>query len=132
MKDQAKQTVSDFLMAVQQGDLEKLAMLIHPEVIWEQPGNSRISGTKHSSAEVFQMVGSMFALSGNTLTLSDIGPITVHGNHVACQLHWTASQVSGKELDVTNIDIYRVEEGKITGVKIYTADQQQEDLFWGM
>jgi len=131
MKNEAKQVVTDFLNAVQVADIEKLNTLLHPDVQWSQPGNSRISGIKHSSNEVFQMVGKMFELSANTLKLTDIKSICVSGNKVACLLHWNAAQPAGGILDVDNIDVYTVENGKIIKVEVFTADEAKEEMFWG-
>jgi ketosteroid isomerase-like protein len=131
MKNEAQQVVTDFLSAVQVADIEQLNALLHPDVEWSQPGNSRISGIKYSSNEVFQMVGKMFELSANTLKLTDIKSICVSGNKVACLLHWNAAQPAGGILDVDNIDVYTVENGKITKVEVFTADEPKEEMFWG-
>jgi ketosteroid isomerase-like protein len=131
MKNEAQQVVTDFLNAVKVADIEQLNALLHPDVQWSQPGNSRISGIKHSSNEVFQMVGKMFELSANTLKLTDIKSICVSGNKVACLLHWNAAQPAGGILDVDNIDVYTVENGKIIKVEVFTADEPKEEMFWG-
>lgn len=131
MKNEAKEVVTEFLKAIQVADLEQLNALLHPQVEWNQPGKNRISGIKHSSTEVFQMVGKMFELSANTLKLTDIKSVCISGNRVACLLHWNASQPAGGILDVDNIDVYTVENGKIIKVEIFTADEAKEELFWG-
>ena len=130
MTNEAKQVATEFLNAVQQINTEKIGLLLHPDVIWSQPGNNSISGIKQSSAEVFQMVGNMFELSANTLKLAEIKSITVNSNKVACLLSWKAVKPSGEVLDVDNIDEYTVEDGKITHVEVFTADEAQEDKFW--
>ncbi|MEP6614422.1 MAG: nuclear transport factor 2 family protein [Mucilaginibacter sp.] len=131
MKNEAKLVVTKFLTAVQQGDNAKLAQLIHPDIIWSQPGSNCLSGTKHSNAEVFQMVGKMFELSANTLRLSNFKSISVNGNKIACLLHWNAAQPAGGILDIDNIDVYTVENGQITKAEIFTADEDGENRFWG-
>ncbi|MEO6632918.1 MAG: nuclear transport factor 2 family protein, partial [Mucilaginibacter sp.] len=131
MKNEAKLVVTKFLTAVQQGDNEKLAQLIHPDIIWSQPGSNCLSGTKHSNAEVFQMVGKMFERSANTLRLSNFKSISVNGNKIACLLHWNAAQPAGGILDIDNIDVYTVENGQITKAEIFTADEDGENRFWG-
>lgn len=130
MENQAKQVVSDFLTAVQTGDQAKLAASLHPNVEWNQPGSHRFSGTKKSSTAVFQMVGGMVELTANTLAMTDIKVLTVNGNRVACLIHWKAVQPTGVVLDVDNIDVYTVENGKIIDATIYSADIAQEDYFW--
>lgn len=123
--------VREFLFAVQQGDHEKLKTLLHPNVQWEQPGNNRLSGTKKSMAEVFEMGRIMGEWSEKTVKLAAIRQCGVNGNTVAVQLRWTAAQPTGNVLDVSNIDIYTVENGKITQVKIFSENILQEDRFWG-
>jgi ketosteroid isomerase-like protein len=130
MKNEAKVVVTEFLTAVQQGNLEKVGALLHADVEWSQPGQNKVSGLKRSSGEVFQMVGTMFQLSSNTLQLTKFSTLSTNNNSVACLLHWNASQ-SGQELDVDNIDVYTVEQGKIVQVEIFSADEARENLFWG-
>jgi uncharacterized protein len=130
MENQALQTVNEFLTAVQKGDFAKLGVLLHPELEWDQPGDNRFSGVKKSAKEVFQMVGGMFEMAANTLALTEVKVLAVNGNSVACLLHWKAAHPLGNSLDVDNIDVYRVEGGKIVKATIYSADLQQENLFW--
>lgn len=130
MENHAKTIVTEFLTAVQSGDNERVAALLNPAVKWDQPGQNAISGPKNSAAEVFGMVGKMFELSENTLSLKEFKPVSVNGNDVACVLRWQASKASGLVLDVENIDVYSVNNGQIVSAKIFTADQEAEDLFW--
>lgn len=131
MRNQALNAVNEFLTAVQKGDNQKLGALLHPDVKWEQPGNNKLSGNKRNITEVFQMVGGMFEASANTLALTDIKVLAVNGNSVAALIHWKATAPGGKVLDVDNIDVYTVENGQIVHAKIYTADAEMEDTFWG-
>ena len=127
----AKSIVQEFLEAVQTGNFEKVGTLVHPEVIWDQPGSNQFSGRKRSLPEVFQMVGGMFQSSGNTLALTEIKTLAVCGDSVSCLLHWRARSASGAELDVDNIDVYTVDGGVITSARVFSADLEQEDQFWG-
>ncbi|WP_089783644.1 nuclear transport factor 2 family protein [Chitinophaga sp. YR573] len=131
MKNEATHVVNEFLSAVKRVDTEKLGELLHPDVEWKQPGNNSISGIKRSRNEVFQMVGKMFELSANTVKLTDIKSISANGNKVACLLHWNATHPAGAILDVDNIDVYTVEDGKIVRAEIFTVDEAGEDQFWG-
>lgn len=131
MENQAKQVVIQFLTAVQHGDHQTLAALLDPAIEWEQPGSNRFSGFKRDMTEVFQMVGGMFEHTGNTLKLAQIKEIAVSGNSVACLIHWTAAHPDGARLAVDNIDVYTVTGGRIVKAKVYTADTEQEDSFWG-
>jgi ketosteroid isomerase-like protein len=128
---QPDQVVREFLFAVQQHDREKVKSLLHPQVQWKQPGNNRLSGTKRSADEVMEMGHIMGEWSERTLRLASIDECGTNGNTVAVRLRWTAAQPTGKVLDVGNVDIYTVANGKITHVTIYSEDIFQEDRFWG-
>lgn len=130
MENESKQIVNSFLSAVQAGDHAKLAELLSPEIRWEQPGNSQVSGIKHSNIEVFQMVGKMFEISANTLRLAAVESVTAHNDEVACLLRWEATKPTGETLAVDNIDIYEVKNGQIINAKIFTADIGAENEFW--
>ena len=130
MENQAMKIVSRFVTAVQQGDQETIADLLHPEIQWHQPGKNRFSGTKNSSNEVFQMVGGMFEISENTFALTDIKFLGLNGDTVASVLHFKASRPNAV-LDVDNIDVYKVKDGKIVSATIYSDDIDQENSFWG-
>jgi ketosteroid isomerase-like protein len=131
MNKEAKQVVTAFLTAVQQGNNEVLPTLLHPSIQWSQPGNNILSGTKQSLPEVFAMVGKMFGLSANTLRLAEFKTLSTNGNKVACVLQWTATRPGGESLDVANIDVYTVEDGQVIKAEIFTADEEAEDAFWG-
>jgi len=130
MENETLKVTGAFLNAVQTMNMEQLAALLLPEVKWSQPGSNAVSGRRQSAAEVFQMVGKMFELSGNTLALAEIKVLAVNGNQAACHLRWTASKASGETLNVDNIDVYTIEGGKITEAVVYTADIGQENAFW--
>ena len=131
MDNQAAQTVKTFLTAIQQGNQQTLATIIHPDIQWHQPGTNRFSGIKTSGTAVFQMVVGMIEASAHTLNLTDIKQVTVNGNKVACLVHWQAAQPGGGTLNVDNIDVYTVENGKIVEATVYSEDIAQEDYFWG-
>lgn len=131
METDPKRVIELFLTAVRQGDHGQLAALLHPDVRWQQPGNNRFSGEKRSGTEVFGMVGGMAEVAANTLRLADNQVLAVNGNRVACLLHWHATPPAGRVLDVDNIDVYTVENGKIVRVEVYSANIEQEDDFWG-
>jgi uncharacterized protein len=125
------QVVKEFLTAYMEHNGEKFTSLLHPDVIWVQPGDNRVSGVKKSKAELLQMGAKFAELSARTLKLVDVKYFSPVGNTVVCILHWTATQPTGGILDVKNIDVYTVENGKIILVKVFSEDILHEDRFWG-
>jgi uncharacterized protein len=125
------EVVKTFLTAYMQKDHKTFVDLLHPNVVWEQPGENSVSGVKQSKTELLQMGARMSELSAKTLTLNDVQYFSPNGNNVVCILHWTASQPTGSILDIRNVDVYTVENGKITRAKIYSEYIEKENAFWG-
>ncbi|MBA4057663.1 MAG: nuclear transport factor 2 family protein, partial [Marivirga sp.] len=121
----------DFLTAYVAGDHQKFSDLLHPDVIWLQPGNNRVSGIKKTKTELLQMGAKMYELSARTLKLVGVSYYSSNGNTVACILHWHAAQPTGIVLDINNIDVYTVENGKIIMARIFSENIEKEDEFWG-
>lgn len=130
MQQQPEQIVREFLTAVQQGKLDKALPLLHAQVVWYQPGSHQFAGQKRSREALVQMIGGMFQYTANSLTLTSFDRVAVNGNQVACVVHWQAVQEAGGRLSVDNIDSYKVVDGLITEVTIFSADLQQENTFW--
>ena len=127
----ALKITKEFLDAAQHLDHNKAEALLDPNVEWSQPGNNTVSGIKKNQDEFFKMIGDMIRLSDHTLKLTDIKVLAVNNNSVACLVHWNATQPPGGILNVNNIDVYTVENGKIKKVTVYSADIEQENKFWG-
>ncbi|HEV8513528.1 MAG TPA: nuclear transport factor 2 family protein [Cyclobacteriaceae bacterium] len=123
--------IKEFFDAYRAHNREKVSSMMHPDIMWTQPGNNRLSGVKKSREEVKAMGKLMAELSAKTIELADIKILNATGNSVACLLRWKAVQPTGNVLDVENIDVYTIENGLIVNVKIYSADLVQEDKFWG-
>jgi len=129
--DEPIEVVKEFLTAYMIGDHQTFTELIHPDVIWIQPGDNRISGIKRSKSELLQMGAKMSEISARTLRLTDVKYFAAHGNTVVCILHWNAAQPSGVVLDIDNVDMYTVENGKIIMAKIFSEEIAEENAFWG-
>lgn len=125
------EVVSSFMNAIQTGDGARAVSLIDSLVQWDQPGNNRLSGIRKNKKEVLALFHAFKDLSAGTIKLTEVKTLSVNGNSVACQLHWNAVQPVGKVLNIDNIDVYTVVNGKIRNVVIYSADLKLEDDFWG-
>ena len=130
MEQQSLSVVRDFVNALQQGNQTRLAELLDENVVWYQPGKSKVSGIIKGKANVLGMVGNMFEISQGTFQLSEIKWLTPNGNKVACLLHFKANR-PGMMFDMDSIDVYTVKNGKIVEAALYSEDQKGEDDFWG-
>ncbi|MNW01768.1 hypothetical protein D3C71_1974530 [compost metagenome] len=54
----------------------------------------------------------------------------INGNMAALPVRFTGT-IEARNIDMTGIDLFEVNEGKITGVWLFSDDQELEDKFWG-
>lgn len=52
-----------YFAAVSQGDMETVAALLDPNVVWHQPDNNRFSGAHEGVAAIAQLVARVRSLS---------------------------------------------------------------------
>jgi len=126
-----KEVVQEMLTAYQAHNREKFMSFVHTDIVWIQPGENKLSGVKKSKDELMQMGALMGKITDKTIRLVDVKYFDATGNTVACLLHWKAGRPDRKELDILNIDVYTVENGKIIQAKIFTENAALEDQFWG-
>lgn len=119
-----------YIMAVQTGDQATLGSIISPDVVWHQPGKNQFSGTHRGMAVVGPMLGKMMAVSNGTFTISRADHYMANGDWVVITLEF-AGEANGIKLQQPGVDLIRIEGGKIVEVRLFSSDQDQEDVFWG-
>ena len=119
-----------YITAVQTGDQATLGSIISPDVVWHQPGNHQFSGTHRGMAVVGSMLGKMMAVSNGTFTISRADHYMANGDWVVITLEF-AGEANGITLQQPGVDLIRIEGGKIVEVRLFSSDQDQEDVFWG-
>lgn len=119
-----------YITAVQTGDQFTLGSIISPGVVWHQPGNHQFSGTHRGMAVVGPMLGKMMAVSNGTFTISRADHYMANGDWVVITLEF-AGEANGIKLQQPGVDLVRIEGGKIVEVRLFSSDQDQEDVFWG-
>ena len=124
-----------YFAAVSHGDMETVAALLDPSVVWHQPGNNRFSGTHEGVAAIAQLVDGMMEVSEGTFTLTVTGPTMRNGDDVAVPVRFQGQRQGTPQgtltMDMTGIDLLTVTNGKITAVRLFSEDQLGEDQFWG-
>jgi ketosteroid isomerase-like protein len=124
-------TVKLFFSAYQNGNSGKFSTLLDENIIWTAPGDNRISGIKKNRSEVLEMLRNMAVTSAGSVKLSHIRFFATGDNTIGCSLRWQAVQPIGRILDVLNIGVFTVENGKIKTAKLFSDNISAEDIFWG-
>lgn len=58
------------------------------------------------------------------------GNLMVNDNLVAMPLRFSGTN-DDRNMDISGLDLFKVEAGKITEVWLFSDDQEAEDAFWG-
>lgn len=116
--------------ALSTGDMPGLAAALHADVVWHQPGTHPLSGDHAGRDTVLGHLGGLMQRSGGTFALSATGSPMVNGSYVAVPVTFSAARDDRTPLDMTGVDVFRVEDGLIREVWLYSADQAVEDAFW--
>ena len=119
-----------YITAVQTGDQATLGGIISADVIWHQPGDNQFSGTHRGMAVVGPMLGRMMEVSKGTFAITRAEHYMPNGDWVAITVEF-AGEANGIQLRQPGVDLIRVAGGKIVEVRLFSSDQDQEDLFWG-
>jgi ketosteroid isomerase-like protein len=119
-----------YIKAVQAGDQATLGSIISPDVIWHQPGNNQFSGTHRGMAAVGPLLGRMMEVSKGTFAITRAGHYMANGDWVAITIEF-AGEANGIKLQQPGVDLVRIDAGKIVEVRLFSSNQEQEDLFWG-
>jgi uncharacterized protein len=103
-----------------------LRELFSPDVSYRMPGHHPIAGTKQGIPELFAFF--------NELTKSnikvDVLQIGALGDNMVVEVHHGNGTTKGVTLDVTNCNVYQIENGKIKKVDCYNGDQHAIDNFF--
>lgn len=115
--------------ALAAGDMGAFAASLHPTVVWHQPGTNPLSGAHAGADAVLALLGSFMQLSAGSFALETTS-VSVNGDYVATAVHFSAEREARTRLDQSGIDVFRVADGLIAEVWLFSADQAAEDLFW--
>ncbi|WP_332661800.1 nuclear transport factor 2 family protein [Aeromicrobium sp.] len=116
--------------ALTSGDMPGLAAALHADAVWHQPGDHPLSGDHVGQDAVMALLGGFMERSGGTFALSKSAPPMVNGAYVAVLVSFSATREGRAPLDMAGVDVFRVEDGLIREVWLYSADQSVEDEFW--
>jgi uncharacterized protein len=111
------------------GDLDLLAVVMGPDVVWHEPGRSSLAGDYMGPKAVLDFLGQLKARSGGTFRIEILDVLSEPDRAVVFQRE-TATR-NGKALDVIAALDFEIHHEKITEVTVYQGDTYQFDEFWG-
>jgi ketosteroid isomerase-like protein len=125
----AKEVVEAYLIALSKGDIPTAFSHFSPNAKWHQPGIHQFAGIKNGIDEISKMLGGMMEATKGTFALKPNGNIMVNGNFVTIPVRFSGT-IDDRKINMTGTDLFEVKEGKITGVWLFSENQDVEDAFW--
>jgi ketosteroid isomerase-like protein len=114
--------------AADAGDIPTFQQLFSPEVVWHEPGKSPVSGDFKGIQELLGLFGKTLELSAGTFKL-DLHDLLVNDEH-AVGLNTASAQRNGKAWSDNQVNVFHIEDGKITEFWNHPRDLYAKDEFW--
>jgi uncharacterized protein len=110
------------------GDMDKLAELIAPDVVWHVPGDNLISGTYRSRDAIFGCFNKIFELSGGTYQ-PELVDILADDKYTVALLHAKARH-GEKTLDQDYAFISKIRDGQVVELWEAWTEGPAWNEFW--
>ena len=122
--------IKDVFEAYARRDLPVIAGFMAEDMVFHFPGRNPFSGDYEGRDATLRMLAQVGEIDGGKGQI-DIHDVVGNDEHVAVLLTAHASRVdSGKELHVREIQIFHVNDGKITEQWVFSEDQRLNDEYW--
>lgn len=124
------EVMAEYAAAWERGDPEAAWEFYADDVVMRLPGRSGLAGV-HAGRDA--VVATIRGLLDRTSTVSaEVAVLDrlVSGNRVALVLREAVVR-GGQRLELSRVNVYRVENDKITQIDIFEADQYEVDEFFG-
>lgn len=114
--------------AFAKGDVGSFKDILDPNVVWHEPGRSRLGGDYHGPAGVLELLGKFGELSDGTFSFDLVEVLATANRAVA--LHELTARRGDRVLDMASAVEFEIHQGKITEVTVYHDDTYSFDEFW--
>ncbi len=110
------------------GDMGILSELFDQDATWHFPGESPLSGDHKGRDAIFAFLGQVAVLSNGTFK-SEPHDFLANDEHAVVLTNSTASR-EGKELNMKEVNVYQIKDGKAIEAWSFPEDQRANDEFW--
>jgi ketosteroid isomerase-like protein len=125
MAHQNEEITRNGYAAFTKGDMDGVAALLAPEVVWHVLGRNVLSGDYHGVDQTLQFLGRLVEATEGTLRL-DIHDVLANDEHAVALVHLRADR-AGRTYDANETHITHIRDGRITEFWAVSTDQQAWD-----
>ncbi len=112
-----------------EGDFPAVFETMADDIIWHQPGQPSTSGTIIGKDKLGAHLATFDQKTNGTFKVLT-NWVSDNNDLVAANVTFIGTRPDGVELNMNGIDLFRMENGKIQEVWLFSADQALEDAFW--
>ena len=109
------------------GDVEALGELMEPDSVWHAPGRNPLAGDHRGVEAILGYFARTMELTGGTFR-TELHDVVVNDEH-AVSLFVARGQREGRTLDVRNVLVTHVRNGKLGETWLFPGDQYASDEF---
>lgn len=110
------------------GDIAGMTDMLDDDIVWHHPGSSPLAGDHKGKEGVMGFFARIIQETGGTFK-NEVHDILGNDQHVVAMFHITADR-NGKRLDQNVINVFHVNEGKLTERWLLAEDLNSFDDFW--
>ncbi|MBC1400481.1 nuclear transport factor 2 family protein [Listeria booriae] len=129
MSDEAMEVFNIYNEALAKGDFAAVFNTMSDEIKWHQPGKNPMSGIIIGKETLGVHLGKFAEKSHGTFQVVT-NWVTSNENFVAANVTFMANRGNGDVLNMNGIDLFRIEDGKIQEVWLFSSNQGLEDIYW--
>ena len=115
--------------ALIKGDFAGVFETMTEDIKWHQPGSNPLSGVALGKKALGEHLGKFAEKSNGTFKVLT-NWVSSNGCFVAANVNFVAEHSNGDRLDMNGIDLFRIENGLIQEVWLFSSKQDIEDNFW--
>lgn len=112
-----------------EGNFPAVFATMADDIIWHQPGKNVTSGRVVGKEKLGAHLAQFGEKSNGTFKVLT-NWVSDNGDLVAANVTFVGTRPDGVELNMNGIDLFRIEDGKIKEVWLFSSDQVTEDAFW--
>jgi uncharacterized protein len=110
------------------GDVEALRELMEPDSVWHAPGRNPLAGDHRGVEAILGYFARTMELTGGTFR-TELHDVVADDEH-AVSLFAARGQRQGRTLDVRNVLVTHVRNGKLGETWLFPGDQYASDEFF--
>lgn len=115
--------------ALIKGDFATLFETMVDDIKWHQPGNNPLSGVIIGKQALGEHLGKFVKKSNGTFKVIT-NWVSSSDCFVAANVTFVAEHSNEDKLNMNGIDLFRIENGQIQEVWLFSSEQAIEDEFW--